>query len=82
MQVAKEANGPSVRPQRNQHLRMGGLGYPFGSYWLAVFIDRLEITSIEPEVMLVFTRQNGVGLRARGYQNGARRQHNLFTRGY
>jgi hypothetical protein len=59
----------------------GGLGRAFGRDGLAVLVHRAEVAPVEREVLRILAREHGIGLGARGDQDGARGKVDVRARG-
>ncbi len=82
MQIAKEADSAAVRLPRDEDVGRRRFRNAFRPDRVSVFVDSLEITSVEAEVRFVLTRQNGVGLSAGRNQNASSRKRDELSGGY
>jgi hypothetical protein len=64
VQVAEEAHGAAIRPDRHENVDRGWLGQLLGFHGMSIFIESLEMTAVEMNVERILSRQHGVGLRS------------------
>ncbi len=79
MQIAKEAHGAAVGPQRHQNVDSRGFGKLFRFDQIAVFVEGLKMAAIEMDIKRIFAGEHRVRLRAGGHQNASRRERHCFT---
>ncbi len=77
MQVAEERHEAVVGVAVHQHAHLRGLRHALGRRGIALLVERAKVLAVDEGVRRILARQHGVGLRAGGHEDGARRQDRL-----